>query len=126
MKEIYAGKEQVIMRATRLRKDGRYETRVQLGYGKDGKEAVKSFYATTAKESKKKAIEFVNEYNINNGKLSDIPFPNAIKSGCLKPSTVVKRAPPLTVMNRFSTIKFYPMLQKNSLKTLPLRICKKY
>ena len=79
MKEIYAGKEQVIMRATRQRKDGRYETRVQLGYGKDGKEAVKSFYATTAKESKKKAIEFVNEYNINNGKLSDIPFPNAIK-----------------------------------------------
>ena len=79
MKEIYAGKEQVIMRATRQRKDGRYETRVQLGYGKDGKEAVKSFYATTAKESKKKALEFVNEYNINNGKLSDIPFPNAIK-----------------------------------------------
>ena len=79
MKEIYAGKEQVIMRATRQRKDGRYETRVQLGYGRDGKEAVKSFYADTAKESKKKALEFVNEYNINNGKLSEIPFPNAIK-----------------------------------------------
>ena len=126
MKEIYTGKEQVIMRATRLRKDGRYETRVHLGYGKDGKEAVKSFYADTAKESKKKALEFVNEYNINNGKLSEIPFPNAIKRWLFETKHGSKKAPPLTVMNRFSTIKFYPMLQTNSSKTLPPRICKKY
>lgn len=79
MKEVCREKSEIVIRGTRQRKDGRYETRVQLGYGTDGKEIVKSFYSETSKGSKIKASKFIEEYNLAHGDISEIPFAKAME-----------------------------------------------
>ncbi len=55
----------------RKRKDGRYEARVMLGYGQDGKEIRRTIYGTSKEEVRKKRRELLVQYEA--GQLVNAP-----------------------------------------------------